>query len=272
MNTKTQLSRSFIINVAILAFIFFLGLAPNLVTSRDPLKVGYSEGLTPPSPEFLMGTDQLGRDVFSWVIHGIRVALYVGTISTLITFAISLLGMFAGYYGGVVDQILMRLTDLIMSIPRFILIVVFATLFGSSINNLILITGGLSWPNLARILRGETLSLREREFILSAKVIGSRSIDIMFLEIFPNLLPALLPTLALQFSYSIIAEVGISFLGLGDPNVPSWGRLIAIGRQAIFAGGWWVLLWPCVFCIGVLILINLLADALNDMLNPKTQK
>jgi len=266
---KTQLSKSFIIQLSALLFVLILGLIPGLFTSRDPMKAGYALSLSPPSLEFIMGTDQLGRDVFSWVLHGIRVAFYVGFGATTLSSLIALLGLFAGYYGGLVDQVLMRLTDLMMAVPRFILIVVLATLFGSTINNLILIIGGLSWPPLARIMRGETLSLREREFVLSAEVIGSRSIDIMFREIFPNMLAAVLPTVALQVSYSIITEIGVSFLGLGDPNQPSWGRLIAYGRQAIFAGGWWVLLFPIIFCVIVLLLINLLADSLNDILNPR---
>jgi peptide/nickel transport system permease protein len=251
--------------------LFVIGLSSSFITSRDPLKTGYASGLTPSSPEFVMGTDQLGRDVFSWVIHGIRVAFYVGGASTLISFAIALLGIFAGYYGGLVDQVLMRATDLVMSVPRFVLVVVLATLFGTSFVNLVFIIGGLSWPTLARIMRAETLSLREREFVLSARVAGCSSVDIMFSEILPNILPVVLPNLALQFSRSIIDEIGISFLGLGDPNLPSWGKLIAIGRQAIFAGGWWVLVYPCVVCVIVLLAVNLFADRLNDALNPKMQ-
>lgn len=266
---KTQLGKSFLIQLSALLVVLLLGLFPGLLSSRDPMKAGYALSLSPPSLEFLMGTDQLGRDVFSWVLHGIRVAFYVGFGATTLSSLIALLGLFAGYYGGIVDQALMRFTDLMMAVPRFILIVVLATLFGSTLNNLILIIGGLSWPPLARIMRGETLSLREREFVLSAEVIGSPSIDIIFREILPNMLAAVLPTVALQVSYSIITEIGVSFLGLGDPNQPSWGRLIAYGRQAIFAGGWWVLLFPIMFCVIVLLLINLLADSLNDILNPR---
>lgn len=268
---RTQLSRSFIATLSGLVFLFAIGLCSGLITSRDPLKTGYALGLGPSSGEFIMGTDQLGRDVFSWVIHGVRVAFYVGGASTLICFAIALLGIVAGYYGGMLDQILMRVTDLTMSVPRFVLVVVLATLFGTSFLNIVLIIGGLSWPTLARIMRAETLSLKEREFVLSARVIGSSPLDIMLFEIFPNILPPVLPTVALQFSRAIIDEIGISFLGLGDPNLPSWGRLISIGRQAIFAGGWWVLLYPCIFCVAVLLCINLFADRLNDMLNPKMQ-
>ena len=262
-------SRTVLIPGLILALLFLIGFFPQLVTSREPLKSGYAEGLSGPSREFLLGTDQLGRDILAWVVHGTRLAFYVGTLCTLIAFIVAFLGMFAGYFGGRLDQLLMRATDLAMSVPRFLLIVVFATLLGSSFTGIILIIGFLSWPPLARIMRAETLSLKEREFVSSARVVGSGSFDIIFSEIFPNILPALIPTLSFLFCISIIDEIAISFLGLGDPNVPSWGRLIAVGREASFAGGWWVLLSPCVICVLMLVSLNILADRLNDQLNPR---
>ena len=249
--------------------IFLIAISAGPLSPYDPDKTDVSLKLKPPSSHHYLGTDQLGRDVFAWVVNGTRVAFTVGTACTLISFLIALLGMFAGYYGGKVDQVLMRVTDLTMAVPRFVLIVVFTTLLGSKFLNIILIIGTLSWPTLARIMRAETLSLREREFVLSARVAGSRSADILFFEILPNIMPAVIPSLALQFSYSIIDEIAISFLGLGDPNVASWGLLISIGRQAVFAGGWWVLLSPCVICILLLVCLNLLADRLNDQFNPK---
>lgn len=266
---KLKRYKPLLVPALFLVLMFVIGFVPNLVTKLEPMKTGYTAGLSAPSREFVLGTDQLGRDVFTWLIHGIRVAFYVGTASTVICFSIALLGMFAGYFGGKVDQILMRITDLTMSIPRFVLIVVFAILLGSSFSNVIIIIGTLSWPTLALIMRAETLSIKEREFVLSNKVVGSSSIDIIFLEIFPNILPAVIPTIALLFSRAIIDEISISFLGLGDPNVASWGRLISVGRQAIFAGGWWVLLCPCAVCVLLLVCLNLLADRLNDVFNPR---
>lgn len=255
--------------LGLLGVLLLLGLFPGLVTDRLPLKSGYTPTMIAPSPSFPLGTDQLGRDVFAWVVHGTRVAFAVGAACTGISFLIALLGMLAGYFGGRFDQLVMRITDLTMSVPRFVLIVVFATLLGSSFLNIVLIIGGLSWPTMARIMRAETLSLREREFVLSARVVGCRPFDIVFTEILPNILPPVVPSLALQFSLSIIDEIGISFLGLGDPNVASWGRLISVGRQALFAGGWWVLLTPCFVCILMLVCLNLVADRLNDLFNPR---
>ncbi len=269
MTTRKWIDRRLLIPCLVLAFLFLIGLFPTLVTKREALKSGYTAGLSPPSWKFPLGTDQLGRDVFTWVIHGTRVAFIVGTACTLISFLVGLLGMFAGYFGGRVDQVVMRITDLTMSVPRFVLIVVFATLLGSSFLNIIFIIGILSWPTLARIMRAETLTLKEREFVLSARVVGSHPLDLLFFEIFPNILPAVIPSVALQFSLSIIDEIGISFLGLGDPNIPSWGRLISVGKQAVFGGGWWVLLCPCVVGVLMLVVLNILADRLNDLFNPK---
>lgn len=266
---RMLIPKSMVAPIIVLALLSLVGLFPNIVTNREPLKTGYTLGLLPPSRDFPLGTDQLGRDILSWVIHGTRIALYVGAACTAICFAVALFGMFAGYFGGKVDQLLMRITDLTMSVPRFVLIVVLATLFGSTFLNIILIIGFLSWPTLARIMRAETLSIKEREFVLSARIVGSSPIDIMFFEILPNILAPVVPAVALQFSLSIIDEIAISFLGLGDPNIPSWGRLISIGRSAIFAGGWWVLFYPCLICVLMLVCVNLLADRLNDALNPR---
>ncbi len=261
-----------LIPLLILIVIFIFGAFPGIVSQYEPMQSGYADGLAPPSAKHPFGADQLGRDVLAWVLHGSSVAFMVGTTCTLLSFIVAITGMVAGYFGGRVDQLLMRITDLTMSVPRFVLIVVFATLFGSNITNIILIIGFLSWPTLARIMRAETLAFKNREFILSSKVLGTNPWNIMFTEIFPNILPAVIPTMALLFSHSIIDEVAISFLGLGDPAVASWGRLISIGRQAVFAGGWWALIFPCLVCVILLICINLLADRLNDILNPRMKK
>lgn len=272
MKYRKVLSLPVLIPLSILVFFLIAGLFPSLFTKYEPMKSGYSAGLTPPSMEHLFGSDQLGRDVFAWVLHGSGVAFIVGASCTLLAFILGLSGMIAGYFGGKVDQLLMRLTDLTMSVPRFVLIVVFATLFGSNLTNIILIIGFLSWPTLARIMRAETLAFKNREFVLASKVTGTSSWHTMFTEVFPNILPAVIPTMGLLFSHSIIDEVAVSFLGLGDPGVASWGRLISIGRPAVFAGGWWALIYPCLVCVTLLICINLLADRLNDVFNPKMKK
>jgi len=263
-------SKTFTLAIIILLPILLLGLVPELVTSRNPLKTGYATGLTPPSSEFPMGTDQLGRDVLSWTLYGIRVAFLVGLASTFIALVIAIaIGLPSGYYGGYIDDILMRVTDFFLSIPRFILIIFAVILFGSSLTNIILIIGVFSWPSLARIIRGEVLSVKEREYVKAAKSLGSTTLDIIFDEIFPNVLPPLVTASALQMSDAILIEAGLSFLGLGDPTVASWGRILSIARQAILAGGWWTLLYPSIFISLTILGINLLSDGLNDIFNPK---
>jgi peptide/nickel transport system permease protein len=143
-------------------------------------------------------------------------------------------------------------------------------IFSPTLANIIMILSVFSWPSLARIVRAEVLSVKEREYVQAAKVIGSNSFDIMFSEVLPNVVPPMLVASALQMSDAILAEAGLSFLGLGDPNTASWGRMLSIARQAIYAGGWWTLLFPSVFITATVLAINLLADGLNDILNPKS--
>jgi len=263
--------RSLKISLAILSIVVFLGLAAGVLTDKEPLRTGYASGLTPPSLQFPMGTDQLGRDIFSWTLYGIRTALSVSLVSTGLTVIISVIvGLPAGYFGGKLDQILMRVTDFFLSIPRFILIIFAVIIFGPTLTNIILILSAFSWPTIARIVRAEVLSIKEREYVQAAKVLGAKDVDIMFNEILPNVMPPVLVAAALQMSDAILAEAGLSFLGLGDPNTASWGRILAIARQAIYVGGWWTLLFPSLFITVTVLSVNLLADGLNDLFNPKS--
>lgn len=265
--------RSLLTGASLLCLTCFLGVFANLIAPYDPMRTGLSPGLEPPSLKFLMGTDQLGRDIFSWVVHGARTAIIVGVLSTSISFIIALMvGLVSGYFGGVVDNILMRVVDLLLSIPQFILIVIIVILYGSRFSNIILIIGLLSWPTLARIVRAEVLSLREREFVLAAKSIGCNSLDILFNEILPNALPPIIPATALLMSNSILTEAALSFLGLGDPDVISWGKILWIARQALFAGAWWPLVFPSIFILITILGINMIADGLNNILNPKVRR
>ncbi|MEM1985258.1 MAG: ABC transporter permease [Nitrososphaeria archaeon] len=264
-------SRSLAISIILLSIIVFLGLAAGFLTNREPLRTGYAPGLTAPSTQFPMGTDQLGRDIFSWTLYGIRTALFVSIVSTSLTVIISILiGLPAGYFGGKLDQLLMRVTDFFLSIPRFILIIFAVIIFGPTLTNIILILSAFSWPTIARIVRAEVLSIKEREYVQAAKVLGARNLDIMFNEILPNVMPPVLVAAALQMSDAILAEAGLSFLGLGDPSTASWGRILAIARQAIYVGGWWTLLFPSLFITATVLSVNLLADGLNDIFNPKS--
>ncbi len=256
--------------VAAVLFLAIIAALASYISDKDPIRTGYARGLTPPSPSFPFGTDQLGRDIFTWVLHGLRVSLIVGVSSALIAMSIALvLGMLSGYFGGWIDNLVMRVADVFLSIPRFILILFAVILFSPTLLNIVLVIGLFSWPEPARIVRSEVLSAKSREYVLAARSMGASDLDIMFSEIAPNIAPTALAVGALLVSDSILIEAALSFLGLGDPDLPSLGRMLSIARQAIFAGGWWALLFPSIFIIVLIVLFNLLSDLINEVYNPR---
>lgn len=245
--------------------------APELA-HYGPLQTGAGPNLVSPSGAFPMGTDQLGEDVYTQMLYGAGVALYVGVTSALITVAIALVvGLVAGYVGRKVDEVLMRFTDVILSIPSFILIIFVVILFGANINTISLIIGLASWPPAARIIRAQVISLKEREFVLAGKAMGAGSVDVMAHEIFPNIGLAVIPAVALQIGYGVLTEAGLSFLGLGDPNVASWGKILQLASTAIFLGDWWSILFPGVAIIMTILGFNLLGNAVVSILNPRSK-
>lgn len=256
--------------VILLAPIAVAALFSGFLAPYSPLLTNEGPALLHPTLGYPMGTDQAGGDVFSQVVYGARVALYVGVVSTLISLAIAIVvGLPAGYYGGVVSEVFMRFTDMILSIPSFVLIILLVILFGSQIDVIVLTIGLLSWPTLTRIIRAEVLSLKEREFVLAAKALGANSRDVMFSEILPNVWFKLLPAITLQMGLAVLIEAGISFLGLGDPNASSWGRTLWLANRAIFAGAWWGILFPGLAIIVTILGFNILGDALGKATNPR---
>ena len=239
-----------------------------VVAPRDPLKTTLAT-LEPPSREFLFGTDDLGRDVFSGVIHGARTSLLIGlTVAALSGLLGSLVGVVAGYAGGWVDELLMRLTELFLTPPRFFLALTSAALFGASFTNLILILSLTFWPLTARLIRAETLSLRERDFILAARAIGAGSLRILRREILPHLLPLIVTSSIVRTGNVILTEAGLEFLGLGDQARITWGYMLHNG-QHFMRDAWWMVVFPILAISVLLVAINLLGDELNRLLNPK---
>ncbi len=258
------------LGLVLLVPIVFAALAADFITLYNPLRTGVGPMLSPPTPVYPFGTDQAGSDVYSQVIYGARVALYVGVVSTLIALIIALaVGLPAGFYGGVLDEVLMRATDVVLSIPSFVLIIFIVILFGSNIHTITLVIGVVSWPTLARIIRAQVLSLREREFVLAVKAVGAGSVDIMVNEILPNIWLPLLPAVTLQMGSSILVEAGLSFLGLGDPNVVSWGRILWLASRSIYLGAWWSILMPGLAIIITILAFNLLGDAIGQLTSSK---
>jgi len=251
----------------IVLFILFALLAPFLAAS-DPLSTG-KDSFHKPDSSYLMGTDDLGRDIFSGVLWGARTSIMVGLLAALTATVIGvIIGALSGYYGGITDDILMRITEFFLVIPRFFLVLVIVALFGSSIWNVIIVIGILSWPVTARLVRVEYLSIKEKEFVEGARAIGASDFRIILSHILPNATPPIIVSGSLQIARAILLEAGLSFLGLGDPNQISWGVML-YNAQRFLRYAWWTATFPGIAIFLVVMGFNLIGDGLNDALNPK---
>jgi peptide/nickel transport system permease protein len=225
----------------------------------------------PPSWEHLFGTDEFGRDLFSRALYGARVSLSVGLLAVLIATSFgTLYGAVAGYFGGWIDNVLMRAVDVIIAFPTFFLLLTLVGIFEASLVFLVLILGFTSWTGTARYIRGEVLSLKEREFVESGRAIGLPHRVILFRHIIPNAMAPVLVSAALMVGGMIGAEAGLSFLGIGiRPPTPSWGNMISAGQDALLVA-WWIAFFPGMLLAVTILAFNLLADGLRDALDPKT--
>lgn len=222
-----------------------------------------------PSPSNLMGTDDLGRDVFVRFAYGARSSLSVGILAALTASIIGVsIGAIAGYSRGVVDIVLMRISELFQVIPRFFLALLVIAIFGSNIMFIIMTIGLLGWPEVARITRGEFLSLREREYVMAAQALGQTKRKIIFHEILPNAMPPLIVAMTMQVSSAILLEAGLSFLGLGDPSNPSWGLMLNEAQQFL-TRAWWMAIFPGLGIFITVAALNVFGDHLTDVLNPR---
>jgi peptide/nickel transport system permease protein len=236
----------------------------------DPL-VSAGPALSPPSAAHWLGTDDLGRDILGGVLHGARVSLFVGlTVSLVATACGLLIGGIAGFFGGWVDDGLMRLTELVQILPRFFLAIVVATMFGGSLLNIVLLLGLTFWPSTARLLRAQILSLREREFVVAARAIGASPPTILARHVLPNALPVVLVNASLQVGGAILIEAGLSFLGLGDRSYVSWGYMLN-NAQPFIQLAWWMSIFPGLALLLAVVGVNLLADGVNEAWNPRLE-
>jgi peptide/nickel transport system permease protein len=262
--------------VAALYVIVFLyvvaALAPILATHdpsaiKDVLETRYLA----PSAAHFFGTDEFGRDLFSRALYGAAVSLSVGLLAVLIAITIgTVYGAAAGYFGGFIDNALMRIVDVIIAFPTFFLMLMLVGIFEANITFLVIILGLTSWTGTARFIRGEVLSLKEREFIQGSRAIGLPDRLIIFRHLIPNAMAPVLVSAALMVGGMIAAEAGLSFLGIGiRPPTPSWGNMISAGQDALLVA-WWVAFFPGVLLALTIVSLNLLADGLRDALDPKT--
>lgn len=241
------------------------GLLADVISPGDPFRT-VGNPLMAPSGAHIMGTDNLGRDVFGAVVHGARTSLVVVTAVVAIAAVVGLLvGTVAGYRGGWVDDVLMRATELFQCVPRFFLVLLVVALFGAGLDNLIYVLALTSWPTLARVTRSEVLSVRDRDYVEAARSVGSTDRRILGRHVLPNVLPTALVVVALTGSRIILLEASLSFLGLGDPTVMSWGYLVS-NAQRFLRVAWWMSVFPGLAIAVAVLGINLMSDALNDVL------
>jgi len=218
--------------------------------------------------EHPLGTDFMGRDLATGMVSGARVSLLIGVVSTLIATGVGItVGAIGGYYPGWIDTVLMRITEVFQTVPKFVLSVVLVAIFKPSVATVVISIGIVSWPPTARLVRSEFLSLREREFVLAGRTIGMSDLRLIVTQILPNALPPVIVVAMLTIATAIQTEAALAFLGLGDPNVMSWGTIIGGGREQV-VDAWYICGLPGLAIVVTVLGFNLLGEGLNDALNP----
>jgi peptide/nickel transport system permease protein len=227
---------------------------------------------SPPFGEFFLGTDVSGRDILAGLIRGAPVSLLIGVAASLCATIVGVaLGAVAGYYGGFVDDAIMRTTEFFLTIPSFILAVVLVAIFSPSVVSITIAIAVVSWPSVARLVRGEFIAQREREYVQACRALGMPDGEIILVQILPNTAGPVVVVSTLMVATAILTESGLSFLGLGDPNHVSWGYMIGVARTAL-RSAWWMAAIPGLMIVVAVIAINLAGEGLNDALNPKLRE
>lgn len=258
-----------VVGLVILAIVGLTAILAPVVFPFSPWEMRGVPFMPPGEMGFLLGSDSLGRDVAAGIAHGTLVSLLVGGVSTVAALAIGItLGAVAGYAGGRVDDAVMRFTEFFQTIPSFVLAVVLVAIFTPSITSIVVAIAIVSWPPVTRVVRAEFLSLRSREFVQAAEVLGRSRIAIMLTEILPNALSPIIVLSSLMVATAILLESALSFLGLGDPNLMSWGFMIGAGRSVIRLA-WWMSVFPGIAIFLTVLALNLVGEGLNDALNPR---
>ena len=261
---KLAVISALVILLVIIAAIFAPVLAPYDYSYQDLVN-----RLQAPSLKHLLGTDELGRDVFSRLLYGARLSLIIGFFPTAISMAIGIvLGLFAGYYGGKVDYVIMRLCDIVLAFPSLLLAMVVMYTLGASMMNIFIALALINWAGVARVVRSETLSLKESEYVEAAHSIGVRNSVIMVRHILPNCVPSLIVLFTMNVPSSILSESSLSFLGIGaQPPTASWGLMVTAGKQFLFTQPW-ISLSPAVAIMIIVLAFNFLGDGLRDVFDP----
>lgn len=269
-----------ITGILVLLFMVVLAIFSNALSPRDPTQQNLRDTLAPPTwfkdglHHYPLGTDQVGRDILSNVISGVRISLEVGFVASAIALIIGVtLGVIGGFFRGWIDNALMRLVDLQLSIPTELIALFAMAVLGQGLWKLILVIGVSEWAGYARTIRGSVLSEREREYVEAARTIGSKDFRLITRHILPNVLTPMIILLAVQIPRVIMLEATLSFLGLGIPvTTPSLGLTISRGFDVLFAGSWWTVVFPGLALLLITYSINTIADGLRDLLDPRYSK
>lgn len=247
-----------------------MALSASFFFPGDPLEMVAQPLLRPgQDASFPLGSDSLGRDVVAGLVHGSRISLLIGFSAVSISLVIgTLVGTLAGYYGGRIDDLLVRITELFQTVPTFLLVIVLVAIGSPSAALISLSIGVASWPTIARLVRAEFRSLREADFVMAARSLGYSNARIILHEILPNALPPIIVTTSVMVATAILLESALAFLGLGDPNRVSWGSMIGAGREMLRTA-WYLTAFPGAMIVAAVLSLNLVGDALNDALNPR---
>ncbi len=257
----------------IVLLLFLVSLFAPWFAPYDPGQIDLKNVLMPPSMDHWLGTDQLGRDVLSRMIWGARISLKVGFVATGVSIIIgTLMGAVAGYYGGWVDAVIMRFVDIMLCFPTFFLILAVIAFLEPSIWNIMIIIGLTGWMGVTRLVRADFISLRERDFVQAARVIGAGDLRIIFVHILPNAMASILVAATLGIAGAILTESALSFLGIGvQPPTPSWGNILTAGKDNIDIA-WWLSLYPGLAILITVVGYNLLGEGIRDSLDPRLKK
>lgn len=262
-----------VLGAVLLVLVLAVALSAPLVFPKDPLSLAGRPLQWPfANPRYWFGTDPTGRDIAAQIFYGARISLLIGLAATLIAIAIgTVIGALAGYYGGIVDDALMRVTEAFQTLPNFLLLLVLVAVFGSDITTVTVAIGLVSWPAPARLTRAEFLTLRNREFVQACRTLGMGDARIIFREILPNALPPVIVYASVVMAVAILLESALAFLSLSDPNVASWGNLIGQGR-GVLRTQWYVSAIPGVAILLTVLAVSLVGQGLNDALNPRLRR
>ncbi|MCS7087450.1 MAG: ABC transporter permease [Thermoflexales bacterium] len=265
-------NRSATIGGAIVVFWLLVALLAPLIAPYSPTAQRVTNRLKPPSAQHLFGTDELGRDIFSRVLHGARVSLPVALAVVIMTSSVGiLLGAVAGYLGGLVDEVIMRVADAVLAFPSLILAIAITAALGPGLINAAIAVALVLWPEYARLIRSRVVALREMEFVLAASALGVSRRRTLFKHILPNALPIMLVKISLDMGNAILLAASLSFVGLGAvPPTPEWGAMIAAGRHKFFE--WWLAAFPGLAIFLAVVGFNFLGDGLRDLLDPRMRR